>query len=160
MFKSDRCFTQRAVLSHFSVWFEAFIFKADAIGKLFEEVNERTKKQIWYYLVYKKTTLLDENFNIIPASTDTTNAQVYVVEFEWNRRALFTPFFLIWFLKKINSSFWRVKGSRNVDYDKDVCNPGLLKVIVFSYVTHRFWELVIFVFVTWEHLYGDNICSL
>lgn len=128
MFKSDRCFTQRAVLSHFSVWFEAFIFKADAIGKLFEEMKERTKKQIWYLLVYKKTRLLDENFHSIPASTDTTNTQVYVVQFEWNRRALFTPFFLIWFLKKNSIALF-----------EELREAGMW-IMIKSFVTQGFWR--------------------
>lgn len=107
------------VVSHFLVGFEAFTFVAEAIGKLFEKVKERTKRQIWYLLVYKPM-LLDENSQNIAASSNTTNTQVYVVRFEWNRRSLLFLFFLLDSYEKINTSFLRVKRNKNLDYDKNI----------------------------------------
>lgn len=89
------------------IW--SFHFCSWCHWKIIWRSKERTKKQIWYLLVYK-TILLDENFHSIPAFTDTTNSRVCVVEFEWNKRALFTPFFLIWFLwKKSIVLFWELR---------------------------------------------------
>lgn len=79
-----------------------------ATGELFEEVKRKTKKQTWYLLVYK-TMLLDENSHSTPASTNTTISQMCVVEFEWNKRSILTPYLIL--NEKINSSVLRVKGN-------------------------------------------------
>lgn len=56
-------------------------------------------------------------------------------------------------MKKINSSFLRVKENRNVDYDKDICNTGLFEGHSLLLCYMHIYENLLFLYLSYENTY-------